>query len=65
MNRCILCGAPIKNGLGVYCSDCLYEIKRVRLKDEESLEDFIQRMMDEHVLQREHSHIEKLERWLK
>ncbi len=63
MNRCILCGAPIREGLGVYCSDCLYEIKRVRLKDDEPLEDFIDRMMSEHVTARDHDRLEKLERW--
>jgi len=64
MNRCILCGAPIKSDLGIYCSDCLYEIKRVRLKDDEPLEDFIDRMMREHITPRNHEKVEKLERWL-
>jgi len=63
MNRCIICGAPIKNGLNIYCSDCLYELKRVRLADEESLQDFIERHMDLQVKYIQHENLPKLERW--
>ncbi len=63
MNRCIICGAPIKNGLNIYCSDCLYELKRVRLADEESLQDFLERHMDLQVKYIQHENLPKLERW--
>lgn len=63
MNRCIICGAPIKNGLTVYCSDCLYELKRVRLKDEESLQEFIEKHREEQIKYINHEHLTKLERW--
>ncbi|MDP8011661.1 MAG: hypothetical protein ACP5F1_01190 [Thermoplasmata archaeon] len=63
MNRCIICGAPIRNGLGLYCSDCLYELKRVRLSDEESLQEFIDKRMEEKMKYVHHDNIPKLERW--
>jgi len=65
MNRCIICGAPIKNNLGLYCSDCLYEIKRVRLADEESLEDYIERMREKKIERIYGENLTSLERWLK
>lgn len=63
MNRCIICGAPIKNGLNIYCSDCLYELKRVRLADEESLQEFLERHMDSQIKYIQHDNLPKLERW--
>ncbi|MGC8585223.1 MAG: hypothetical protein ACP5RZ_01990 [Thermoplasmata archaeon] len=63
MNRCIICGAPIREGTSMYCVDCIYEIKRVRLKDEETLEDFIGKMKDKYTEQKSHENVAKLERW--
>ncbi len=43
-NRCIICGKKLHDPYAIYCAECEYEIKRVRLEDEESLEDYIERM---------------------
>jgi len=46
-NRCIICGKKLKNPLAIYCPECEYELKRVRLADEESVEEWMERMGDE------------------
>ena len=43
MNKCIICNSHLINALDIYCSECSYEIRRVRLKDEESLRLYIER----------------------
>ncbi|MGC8992494.1 MAG: hypothetical protein ACP5JE_02890 [Thermoplasmata archaeon] len=63
MNRCIICGAPIREGTSMYCIDCLYEMKRVRLKDDEPLEEFIERNRENNVELKTHENVAKLERW--
>jgi hypothetical protein len=63
MNRCIICGAPIREGTSMYCIDCLYEMKRVRLKDDEPLEEFIERKRENNVELKTHENVAKLERW--
>lgn len=39
-NRCIICGKKLHNPLALYCPECEYEIKRARLADEESLQEW-------------------------
>ncbi len=63
MNRCIICGAPIKNGLNLYCSDCLYELKRVRLADDESLQEFLEKHNNAQVKYIHQDNLPSLERW--
>jgi len=46
MSRCIICGKKLASEISIYCPDCEYELKRVRLKGEESLSDYIARVED-------------------
>jgi len=43
-NRCIICGKKLHDPFALYCAECEYELKRARLADEESLEDYISRV---------------------
>jgi len=43
-NRCIICGKKLHDPFALYCAECEYELKRARLADEESLEDYINRV---------------------
>ena len=43
-NRCIICGKKLHNPLALYCPECEYEIKRARLADEESEEEWEKRV---------------------
>lgn len=47
MSRCIICGRKLASEISIYCLDCEYELKRVRLKGEESLSDYIVRAKEE------------------
>jgi len=38
-SHCIICGAIIVSGL--YCHNCMWEIKRIRLNGEQDLESWI------------------------
>ncbi|OYT58859.1 hypothetical protein B6U71_03685 [Euryarchaeota archaeon ex4484_178] len=46
-NRCIICGKKLHNPYAIYCAECEYEIRRARLEDEETLEEYIERMREE------------------
>ncbi len=49
-NRCIICGKILHDPLAVYCAECEYELKRVRLADEESVEEWVERMKEADIL---------------
>ena len=46
VHRCLICGKPLHDPLKLYCSECEYELKRVRLADEESVEEWMERMRE-------------------
>ena len=46
IHRCLICGKILHDPLSIYCPECEYELKRVRLKGEESLEEWIERMRE-------------------
>ena len=46
-NRCIICGKKLNDPLALYCPECEYELKRVRLADEESVEEWMERVRGE------------------
>lgn len=39
-SHCLICGGIVVSGL--YCFDCLWEIKRIRLREEEDLESWME-----------------------
>ncbi len=43
-SRCIICGKKLHDPYAIYCAECAYEIRRARLEDEETLEEYIERM---------------------
>ena len=45
-NRCIICGRNLRDPLALYCPECEYELKWVRLADEESVEEWMERMRE-------------------
>lgn len=49
MSRCIICGKKLASEISIYCPDCEYEMKRVRLKGEESLSDYIARVEEKSI----------------
>ena len=46
-HRCLICGKRLHDPLAIYCSECEYELNRVRLANEETVEEWIERMMEE------------------
>ena len=46
-NRCLICGKKLRDPLAIYCPECEYELRRVRLADEESVEEWMERMREE------------------
>ena len=38
-SHCLICGSVVVSGL--YCHDCLWEIKRIRLRNEEDLDSWM------------------------
>ena len=46
-NRCIICGRKLHDPLSLYCPECEYELKRARLADEESVEEWMERVREE------------------
>ena len=48
-NRCIICGKKLNDPLALYCSECEYELKRARLADEETVEEWMERMMAQNI----------------
>ncbi len=46
-NRCIICGKVLHDPLAVYCAECEYELKRARLADEETVEQWLERVREE------------------
>jgi ribosomal protein L37E len=48
-NRCIICGKKLHDPFAIYCAECEYELKRARLEDEESVEDYINRVREENM----------------
>ncbi len=66
MSRCIICGKTLTNPIALYCGECEFELKRVRLADEETVEDYISRVRwDLTVNVEEYEDIPKLERWIR
>ena len=47
MHRCLICGKILHDPLAIYCPECEYELKRVRLADEETVEEWMERMKEE------------------
>jgi len=43
-NRCIICGKKLHDPFAIYCAECEYELKRARLADEETVEEYINRV---------------------
>lgn len=43
-NRCIICGKKLSDPLALYCPECEYELKRARLADEETVEEWMERV---------------------
>ena len=43
-SRCIICGKKLHDPFAIYCAECEYELKRARLADEESVEEYIERV---------------------
>lgn len=39
-SHCLICGVPIVSGL--YCYDCLWEMKRIRLRTDENLDSWME-----------------------
>ncbi len=48
-NRCIICGKKLHDPFALYCAECEYELKRARLGDEETVEDYINRVKIENM----------------
>jgi len=48
-NRCIICGKKLHDPFAIYCPECEYELKRARLADEETVEDYINRVKVEEI----------------
>jgi DNA-directed RNA polymerase subunit N (RpoN/RPB10) len=48
-NRCIICGKKLHDPFAIYCAECEYELKRARLADEESVEEYINRVKIEEI----------------
>ncbi len=48
-NRCIICGKKLHDPFAIYCAECEYELKRARLADEETVEDYINRVKVEEI----------------
>ncbi|MGC8645482.1 MAG: nucleotide-binding protein [Thermoplasmata archaeon] len=42
-SHCLICGKTVVSGL--YCYDCLWEIRKVRLKGEEDIDTWIEENM--------------------
>lgn len=42
-SHCLICGSMVVSGL--YCHNCLWEIKRIRLGDEEDLDSWMEKNM--------------------
>ncbi|NPA75389.1 MAG: hypothetical protein GXO25_04835 [Euryarchaeota archaeon] len=59
-NRCIICGKKLHDPLAVYCAECEYELKRVRLADEESLEEWVDRMSESRMYAHNDTEFEKI-----
>ncbi len=54
-SRCIICGKKLHDPFAIYCAECEYEIKRARLADEETLEEYIERVrLENHVPNLDH-----------
>ncbi len=67
-HRCLICGKKLHDPLAIYCSECEYELKRVRLANEETVEEWLERMREEnsiaapvHIEEREK--IKSLDNW--
>ena len=45
-NRCLICGKKLNDPLAIYCPECEYELRRVRLADEESVEEWMERVKE-------------------
>ena len=65
-NRCIICGKKLKDPLALYCSECEYELKRARLADEETVEEWRERMLSQNIappVVEERDKIRSLDTW--
>ncbi len=66
-NRCIICGKKLNDPLALYCPECEYELKRARLADEETVEEWMERMMSQNIappVVEERDKIKSLDSWL-
>ncbi len=65
-NVCIICGKKLHDPLAVYCAECEYELKRVRLADEESVEEWMERMRENSIVppgNAGHENVKTLDSW--
>ena len=65
-NRCLICGKKLHDPLALYCPECEYELKRARLADEESVEEWMERTMQSNIVPpvlEERDRIKSLENW--
>ena len=65
-NRCIICGKKLNDPLALYCPECEFELKRVRLADEETVEEWMERMKSQNIsppVMEEREHIKPLDAW--
>ncbi len=63
-NRCIICGKILHDPLAIYCPECEYELKRVRLADEETFEDYYERVHEEFPINTHIENVRKLDEWI-
>ncbi len=64
-NRCIICGKKLHDPLALYCPECEYELKRARLADEETVEEWLERVSEERItpVYGENEKIKTLDSW--
>ncbi len=65
-HRCVICGKILHDPLAIYCSECEYELKRARLSDEESLEEWLERMKEANPYYHsevDHTRVKSLDNW--
>ncbi len=63
-NRCIICGKVLHDPLAVYCAECEYELKRARLGDEESVDEWLAKMYEENRETHPLKGVKSLDFWL-
>ncbi|MCD6370601.1 MAG: hypothetical protein J7L63_03795 [Thermoplasmata archaeon] len=63
-NRCLICGKKLHDPFAIYCAECEYELKRARLEDEETVDEYIERMRGERTREANLQGIKTLDFWL-